>query len=227
MAQKILKNILLEGNITDAKHLVNKAYVDNAINRKTKDPVRVATTTNLEGTYSDKVLTLNEDLTTVDGVTIATSDRVLVKDQTDKTQNGIYVVTSTTTLTRADDFNTSNLVVPNCFIAVMEGTQQADTLFQLTTDAPITLDTTSLTFQKYSCGDVGSTSYKTTITGDGSATEFAITHNLNERVVDVSIYDSSYNECFGGVVLDSANQCTISFDNAPLSTESYFVKVIA
>jgi hypothetical protein len=86
---------------------------------------------------------------TVDGVALSVGDRVLVKDQATASQNGIYVV-SATAWTRSLDANTSAEVNPGMFVFVEQGTVNADSGWVLTTDAPITLDTTGLTFAQFS-----------------------------------------------------------------------------
>ena len=72
---------------------VNLGQVKDLVNRYNKEPARVATTSELTGTYATNVLTLTSGISTLDGVTLKLNDAVLVKDQTDKTQNGIYTVT--------------------------------------------------------------------------------------------------------------------------------------
>jgi len=87
-------------------------------------------------------------LQSIDGVLTTAGDRVLVKDQAAAADNGIYLA-SAVAWTRATDVNTSAEVTPNIFAWVSEGTLQADTAWVLTTDAPIVLGTTSLTWEKY------------------------------------------------------------------------------
>lgn len=54
--------------------------------------------------------------------------------------------------------------------------------------------------------------------GDGSATSFALTHNLGTRDVVVSIYDNStYEEVITDVVLTSTSVVTVTFAVAPTS----------
>jgi hypothetical protein len=104
-----------------------------------KAPVRVATTANitLSGTQ------------TIDGVAVTADERVLVKDQSTASENGIYVV-STGLWTRATDFDGTNDVVEGTAIVVAAGTTNAQKIFHLTTDNPITLGTTSLSFSALS-----------------------------------------------------------------------------
>jgi hypothetical protein len=54
--------------------------------------------------------------------------------------------------------------------------------------------------------------------GDGSATSFALTHNLGTRDVVVSIYDTTtYEEVITDVVLTSTSVVTVSFAVAPIT----------
>jgi hypothetical protein len=117
--------------------LVNKDYVDAAVEGATnyKDPVRVVgdTQTALTGEK------------TIDGVALTTGDRVLMTGQTDASENGIYVV-DTGAWARSEDANTSAEVTSGMRIWSNEGTNYADTGWLLTTNNPITLGTTDLTF---------------------------------------------------------------------------------
>lgn len=88
---------------------------------------------------------------TVDGVALAVNDRVLVKNQTTASQNGIYRVQtvgtgSNGTWVRATDADSAFDVTANLVVAVEQGTVNADSIWVLTTDGPITLGTTALTF---------------------------------------------------------------------------------
>lgn len=121
----------------------------------TKESCRVTTTATLDCTYSDTALTLTANANgaiSIDGITLVANDRVLVKDQTTATQNGIYFVSVVGTagtpyvLTRTTDFDDDAEIVAGVFIFVEEGTINADTGWMLTTNNPIILDTTSLTF---------------------------------------------------------------------------------
>jgi hypothetical protein len=147
-----------------------KSYVDMArAGLDVKASVRVATTANLgsiaEGSIFDKTLTstANEALV-IDGVTLALNDRVLVKNQTNAADNGTYyvkIVGNSTTpwvLNRAPDQDTygdpgnyfSNEITAGMFCFVEEGTTNADTGWVLTTNDPISLDSTPLTFAQFS-----------------------------------------------------------------------------
>lgn len=138
---------------TDA---VNKQQLDNAISGlDTKDAARLATTADLGATFNSSggaggTGQFTGAPTTIDGVAIAQGDRILVKNQSTASENGIYVVTATTsTWDRASDFDTSAEASPNTYLWVSEGTANADTGWVLTTDAPITLNTTSLVWAQF------------------------------------------------------------------------------
>jgi len=127
---------------TQAQDAATKAYVD-AVKQALdiKDSVRVATTA---------AITIASDLgvgDAIDGVTLADGDRVLVKNQTDASQNGIYLAGSSPV--RSADANASVDVTSGMFCFVEEGTVNGDNGFVLTTNDPITLDTTDLTFTQF------------------------------------------------------------------------------
>lgn len=203
--------------------------------RTFKDAVRVATTANI---------TLSA-VQTIDGISVVAGDRVLVKNQTTGSQNGIYVVASGA-WTRATDANTSAKIPEGMSVQIAEGTTNADKQFTLTTDAPITLGTTSLTFAQTGSGTTytqgtgisisGSTisldtavaarRYSTAI-GDGTATSFTVTHNLNTVDVVVMVRLASTGE---QVLIDNnaatVNTVTIgTFTTAPTANQ-YRVTVI-
>ena len=106
-----------------------------------KESVRVATTANV---------TLSGEQT-IDAVSVVAGDRVLVKDQSTGSQNGIYVCASGA-WSRSADADTSAEVTANMSLVVEAGTVNADKIFILTTNNPITLGTTALTFAVLSAG---------------------------------------------------------------------------
>ncbi len=123
------------------------AFVADQQRRSHKEPCRAATTANitLSGTQ------------TVDGVALAANDRVLVKAQTAGAENGVYLAAAGA-WTRAQDFDAAAKIAPGLVVPVAEGTQNKDSVWQLSTDGAITLDTTALAFVNVgdsSVADVG------------------------------------------------------------------------
>lgn len=125
-----------------------------------KPSVRVATTTTLPAyTRSGNTLTGNSNgaLSAQDGVTLVVNDPILVKNESGGNQpyNGAYILTQVGDgshpfiLTRRDDADSSVEVTAGMFVGVEEGTANADTFWWLTTNNPITLGTTALTFTQF------------------------------------------------------------------------------
>lgn len=81
-----------------------------------------------------------------DGVTPVAGDRGLVKSQTTPSQNGIYVAASGA-WARSTDYDDDEDAIPGAITSIAEGTANGGTAWQLTTAAPITLGSTSLTFE--------------------------------------------------------------------------------
>ena len=146
---------------TDA---ANKGYVDSvAQGLDVKASVRLSTTGALSAfTFSATgggTLTGNANgALSIDGVTPSVADRILVKDETsgNAPYNGIYVVTTVGdgstayVLTRSTDANTSAEVTDGMFTFVEQGDTNASTSWVLTTNNPITLNTTALVFAQFS-----------------------------------------------------------------------------
>lgn len=130
-------------NTTDA---ATTAYVDSAIAGlnalfDSKGSVKAASTGN--GTLA----TAFENGDTLDGITLATGDRILLKDQSAPAENGIYIVAASGAPTRATDMDAWT-EVPGAFVAVEQGTANADTIWLCTANAGGTLNTTAITWQQ-------------------------------------------------------------------------------
>jgi hypothetical protein len=122
---------------TDAS---TKAYVDAAISGLAwKDTVRLATTAN--------VVIATGTLLTIDGVVTVAGDRVLLKNQTAPAENGIYVA-AVGAWTRATDALLATDLL-NAAVFVSEGTLAADTAWVMTTNLPITIGTTGMTWVQF------------------------------------------------------------------------------
>jgi len=129
---------------TAPAHLATKGYVDSvAQGLAPKDSVRAATTANITllGAQS------------IDGVAVVAGDRVLVKNQATASENGIYVAAAGAWSRATDADSEGDLRGASVFIE--EGTTQADTLWVMTTNAPITVGTTGLSWSQFSsAGDI-------------------------------------------------------------------------
>lgn len=126
--------------------MATKAYADQIAQGLTvKVAVRVATTANitLSGTQ------------TIDGVAVIATDRVLVKNQTTGADNGIYVCAAGA-WSRSLDADIDAEVMAGMFTFVSEGTVNGNQGWALSTDNPITLDTTALVFTQFSGAPAGS-----------------------------------------------------------------------
>lgn len=87
----------------------------------------------------------------VDGVSLNLNDRILVTGQTSGVQNGIYYVTTVGTgangtWARSIDTDNTGELLGGTIVMVTEGAIYADTQWKLTTNDPITIGVTSLTF---------------------------------------------------------------------------------
>ncbi len=155
---------------TDPQDAATKNYVDSiATGLIMKASCRLITTAALPsntaaGSGVGKTLTMNAvGILTLDGSATVLGDRLLVNNEASGINNGIYEVTTEGTggvaaiLTRAEDFDEDGEVLAGSFTFVTEGTTHADEGWVLTTDDPITVDTTSLSFSKFSSINAGAT----------------------------------------------------------------------
>lgn len=124
---------------TSALQVATKQYVDNAVTGLDfKQSVRVGTTANITLSGSQ----------VIDGVTVVAGNRVLVKDQSTASQNGIYVV-SVGAWTRSTDADDLAEVTAGLFTFIEQGAVNSDSGWVLTSDNPITVGTTALTFVQF------------------------------------------------------------------------------
>ncbi len=152
---------------TASSDVANKAYVDSSVAKTPyKSGVRVAYASNVS---------LASPGATIDGVTLSSGDRVLLYGQTTASQNGIYVFNgAAAALTRAADANSGTNLLPGMVVFVQEGSTNADNGYVLATNAPITVDTTSLTFNQVT----GLVSVGNGLTKSGSTVSANITSRL-------------------------------------------------
>ncbi len=149
-----------------------KAYVDSVANGlDVKASCTFATAAALAactaaGSGVGKTLTGNANgILTIDSVATVLNDRILVQDQVTGADNGIYDVTTEGTagvafvLTRATDADQDAEVTAGMFTFIAEGTINGDKGFVLTTNDPITVDTTALVFSQFSSAGAGATTF--------------------------------------------------------------------
>jgi len=171
-------NLAPSGNVTvNSKNITNladpvqdqdaatKYYVDSvAQGLDPKASVSLATAATLPAyTYNNGTAGVGATITgtsagllTVDGTAPAVGNRVLIKNETGANQpyNGIYTVTTNSAgapyvLTRATDFNQS-AEIPGAFTFVEEGSTNVDSGWVCTTNAPVVVGTTNITFTQFS-----------------------------------------------------------------------------
>nr|WP_224985921.1 hypothetical protein [Delftia acidovorans]MCA1066814.1 hypothetical protein [Delftia acidovorans] len=156
-----------------------------------------------------------------------------MKNQTTGSANGVYLAAAGA-WNRATDFDAASEVL-GAAVFVSEGTTQGNQVWLMTTDAPITIGTTALTFAQvgggasYTAGlgisisagviavDTGVVARKASATvGDGTATTITVTHSLNTQDVVVSVREAATN---AGVLCDwvanGVNTVQLTFAVAP------------
>lgn len=148
---------------------------------------RVATTANIAALAGGAP-------TPVDGVNLAAGDRVLVKNQAAATQNGIYTVATVGggangTWIRSTDFDQNAEVVSGILVTVSEGALSADSLWMLTTNDPITVGVTGLTFGILTLGGG--------LTGAGVAGEAAFFNAASNVISDPNFKWDNTNKRLG------------------------------
>lgn len=122
----------------------------------------------------------------VDGVNLSLNDRILVTGQTNAVQNGIYYVTalgtgSNGTWARSGDTDATGELLSGTIVMVTEGNTYADTQWKLTTNDPITIGVTALTFvQNYLANSIsfGQTSFSIGSSNANATVSVAGTSNV-------------------------------------------------
>ena len=173
-SQKII-NLADPTLATDA---TTKQYVDALVaGLAWKDTVKLASTANV-------ALTGN---VSVDGVTTAAGDRVLLKNQTAPAENGLWVA-SAGAWARATDADIE-ADLSNAAVFVSQGTVNKDTAWVMTTDAPITVATTGLTWVQFSGAGTYTAGNGLTMTGN---------------VIDVVAGDTSLTVAADSIIVNTA-----------------------
>ncbi|WP_222833557.1 phage tail protein [Pseudomonas sp. SC3(2021)] len=132
-----LVTLLIDDTVVKATRAWVMSYLAEELGKLDgKQSVRVAASTNIVLNGAQQI----------DGVAVIAGDRVLVANQTLAKDNGLWIVANGDWV-RATDANSSAKVTPGLTVMVEEGTANGDSLWHLTTNAPITLGTTALTFK--------------------------------------------------------------------------------
>ena len=183
---------------TAAQDVATKAYADSvASGLDLKESCDVGTTEALpactpSGSGAGKTLTGNGvGVLTIDEVATVLNDRILVKNQATGADNGIYKVTTEGTgavafvLTRATDADTE--VTAGMFTFIEEGAANSDEGWVLTTNDPITIDTTTLTFTQF--------------TGVGAGANTALDNLVSVALNTALLPDAAAADDFGSAIL--------------------------
>lgn len=145
--QLYVRMILEVANTSAVTLLVDPSVV--LATRQYCDDKIAAEINRLDGKQSVRVTTTAAialaGLQNIDGVALSAGDRVLVKDQAAAKDNGVYVAAAGA-WSRASDADVVAEMTPGVLISVEQGTANADTVWMLVTDGPITLGTTGLSF---------------------------------------------------------------------------------
>ncbi|WP_258379908.1 phage tail protein [Pseudomonas atacamensis] len=132
-----LVTLLIDDTVVKATRAWVMSYLAEELGKLDgKQSVRVAATGNVVLNGAQQI----------DGVAVIAGDRVLLPSQTLAKDNGLWIVANGDWV-RATDANTSAKVTPGLTVMVEEGTANGDSLWHLTTNGPITLGTTALTFK--------------------------------------------------------------------------------
>lgn len=111
----------------------------NAINGiDWKDSTRLATQANIN---------LASAPATIDGIAPANGNRILVKSQTTLSENGIYIYNgSGNAMTRSTDADEDSEVTAMMTVGVEEGTTDADRIYTVTSNDPLTIGVSDIVF---------------------------------------------------------------------------------
>jgi len=132
-----LVTLLIDDTVVKATRAWVMSYLAEELGKLDgKQSVRVAATGNIVLNGAQQI----------DGVAVVAGDRVLLPSQTLAKDNGLWIVANGD-WQRATDASTSAKVTPGLTVMVEEGVANGDSLWHLTTNAPINLGTTALTFK--------------------------------------------------------------------------------
>lgn len=169
----------------------------------------------------------------VDGVNLTIDDRILVIGQSTASQNGIYFVDTVGsgadgTWLRSTDTNSTGELLAGTIVMVTEGVTYHDTQWKLTTNNPIVIGTTSLTFEQNSAFAFGniyanSTAVLATSVGDvltlSAGNNISIIGNNSSKSVTIGVTGISLNSISNGTsnvdVVSSGGNVTVGIGGTP------------
>jgi hypothetical protein len=153
--------------------IATTSYVDAAVVRTGwLQPVRVSPT-------SGSNVNISSPGATIDGVTLSNGDRILLRGQTTSSQNGVWVFNgSSSALTRPADYNSaiSSMNWAGTQVYITEGTTFSDRIYAVTTNNPITIDTTNTVWVQSGGGSL-------TLPGTGLSASGAFTLQISASYV--------------------------------------------
>ena len=164
----------------------------------------------------------------VDGVNLNLKDRVLVTGQTAGAENGIYYVTTlgtgaNGTWTRSLDTDATGELLAGTVVMVTEGLIYADTQWKLTTNDPITIGVTALTFvQNYSANSIASGNSNVVVLTNSSVT-ISSAGSANVLKVDSGLVTIAGNLIPASNVTYSLGNTTNRFSNLWLSNTTIYI----
>lgn len=204
----------------DTEQAVNLGQVKDLLNRYNKEPVDVATTTELSVASVDTAtgsLTLTKNLTSIDGVTLSATTpttegtNILVKDQLDKTLNGVYVVDDLGQVTTPSSASTSvsgsgitnAAVVLNSFEKQITATGSYVFTYDGTTDMAWKYNSSIVSLANYGITTVGTPADGDKITVNYTA--YSGTGAVLERRDDFTLGTTILNNTFINVMEGTTN----------------------
>jgi hypothetical protein len=147
----------------------------------------------------------------VDGVSLSLNDRVLVAGQNTGSQNGLYYVQtvgtgSNGTWARTSDGNETGEIEAGMIVMVTEGVIYADTQWKLTTNDPIVIGVSALTFVINILSTVGGANTQVQFNDGGTLGATAqFTFNKTSNAVVVGGNVTGANILTGGIVSATGN----------------------
>jgi hypothetical protein len=143
-------------------------------------------------------------------VSLAVNDRILVIGQSTASQNGIYVVTVVGTGSNGTWVRAADVISSGMLVTVSEGTTNADSLWMLTTNDPITIGTTALTF-------VSPGEYVESVVNLGSA--ISLTSSTEANITSISLPPGDW-DVSGTAVFSPGSTTSVSWKRGSISTTS-------